>query len=123
MSDDVGLDHFEVRRVHCALMAEAFDLFDQGRRGYAGDRVFTRRGDVENQDIIGQVEWAGELIRQMEGAGITLGLEYCKDSSEIRSFRGSERCSNFGWVASVIIDDSDAGRRLDRKSPDAALQA
>src|SRR5437870_9257478 len=98
MSDDVGLDHFEVRRVYRALMAEAFDLFDQGRSGYAGDRVFTRRVEVENQDIIGKVECAGELIRQMEGAGITIGLEYCKDCSEIRSSRGSERCSNRGCV-------------------------
>ena len=52
-----------------------------------------------------------------------MGLEYCKDSSEIRSFRGSERCSNFGWVVSVIIDDSDAVLRLDLKSPVDSLKA
>src|SRR5437773_11766673 len=107
MSDDVGLDHFEVRRVYRALMAEAFDLFAQGRRGDAGDRVFTRRVDVENQDIIGQVERAGELIRQMEGAGITMGLEYGKDTSKISIFSGSERCAKVGWVVSVIVDDGD----------------
>ena len=62
ISGNVGLDCLEVGRVHGVLMAEAFDLFDQGGRGDTSNRVFPSGVDVENHDRIGQVERTGEVV-------------------------------------------------------------
>src|SRR5437660_8881238 len=53
----------------------------------------------------------------MKRSGISMWLENRKNSWETRGFRGSERCSNFGRMMSVVIDDGDTASRLDLESP------
>src|SRR5689334_15196725 len=115
--DDVRLYRFEIRSVDRVLVAKAFDLLDQSRRGRTVDRSFPRRIDIEDEHNIRQVEGTSKIIEEMKRSCEAMRLEHGENALEVRALGGAERSPDCRRVMSIIVYHRDAVARLDLESP------
>ncbi len=91
-----------------AALSEAFDELGGGDRGAfffgIADEV-----DLRDDDDVGGTEADGELVEEVSGAGVLVGLEDADESpGRFVVAEGAEGGVDFGGVVSVVVDDTES---------------
>src|SRR5262245_39149568 len=92
--------------------ADVLDIFVPSfanRRGqdFAGDARNRRLAggvDIGNDQQIGLIESAGELLPEVLGAGVAVRLKKHKKAVELAAAGSLQRGFDFGWVVAVVVD-------------------
>src|SRR4030095_1042880 len=100
---NVLLDRCIVRSVDGSPMTESSNLFHQHGCRDAFNRRFTRRIDIQQEDRIGKVERASEILHEMHRAGITMRLEDGENFPKPSGFCRAERRAYLGGMMSIIV--------------------
>src|ERR1700686_15134 len=74
------------------------------------DGLLRRRINVENIHHVRLMEALGELVHQMLGASITVGLEHGVDAPEFAQLRGGKGSANLRGMVAVVVNDGDTSR-------------
>jgi hypothetical protein len=110
-----------VGHVGDVVVAVLADGLRQARGRHAGDRGFARGIDVGDNDHVGLVEGARELVEQIAGARVAVGLKGDDDAAVVGALSGVERGFDFSRMMAVVVDQRDAPRLShDRKAPSDA---
>ncbi len=69
------------------------------------------RVNIQDEDAIGLMKGAGEIVQQRLRASVTVRLEQNVNALEAAGPRGRQRGANFGGMVAVIVDHRDAALR------------
>src|SRR5258706_3953242 len=92
------------------MFAFGGNLASQNFGSHAFDRLFACGIDVEDEDGVGVGEGGCEIVHEIAGAGVAVGLEDYVDMMESALAGSGEGGAGFGWWMAVILNYADAGR-------------
>src|SRR5215813_5881461 len=90
-----------------SVFAALLYSFGQSLRRHTFDRRLARRIDIEDVKGVCVIERGDELIHQVAGSRIAVGLENYVNFVEVTLLRRSQRSANLCGMMTVIIDDAD----------------
>src|ERR1700739_472733 len=104
------------------LVSGFTDSGDKGFAGDAGDRRFTGRIDVGEDQQVGLIEGTAELVPEMLRTRVAMGLEKNQQTVELAAASSFERGANLRRVVAVVVDDRDVvdGTFYVEAAPDAS---
>src|SRR5258706_16162688 len=91
------------------MFAFGGNLASQNFGSHAFDRLFACGIDVEDEDGVGVGEGGCEIVHEIAGAGVAVGLEDYVDMMESALAGSGGRGANFGWRMAVVVNYRDAG--------------